>query len=470
MGSLFLYCICGKKGKGAVVLATAKKTTTKRTKAKSVSENDLPKMTVGQYREKIKELQEKIDKFETTAFCPMCEKHKSRETGFYLNTDPMYGHNTITTICRDCARKIALRVDKNGEEHEPTKESVILALKYLNKPFKNIVWDASIQESENLIAGKVKHNVWTSYIKNIQMVQYVGETYFDSDFYKEKIVYDDEKTSKQIVEEHAGQDTYDSFVKNKEDVIRLLSYDPFDKESISDQPFLYSNLLGMLDTDGAEVNEDMIRTSSAITISRGFLQAQKIDDTIAKLMNDVAQLEKHSATIKSLQDSKKQIFTSIKDLAAESCLSLKNSKNTSKGENTWTGKIKKIRDLNLRDGQVNGFDINTCRGMKQVLELSDAAIFQQLHLDESEYSDMIAEMRQTNQMVSQELEHYKEINRILLQENIDLKDYLDEKGIDILDNIKDLKDLYSVFADTDDNANEVVDEEELIDEQDNSTS
>lgn len=43
-----------------------------------------------------------------------------------------------------------------------------------------------VQESENLIAGKVKHNAWSAYIKNIQMVNYLGLTFFDSDFYKEK--------------------------------------------------------------------------------------------------------------------------------------------------------------------------------------------------------------------------------------------------------------------------------------------
>ena len=68
------------------------------------------------------------------------------------------------------------------------------ALKYLNKPFINVVWDASIQESESLIAGKTKSNVWMAYIKNIAMVNYIGLTYFDSDFYKIPVIYDDEKT------------------------------------------------------------------------------------------------------------------------------------------------------------------------------------------------------------------------------------------------------------------------------------
>ena len=32
-----------------------------------------------------------------------------------------------------------------------------------------------------------------------------------------------------------------------------------------------------------------------------------------------------------------------------------------KGENTWTGKLKKIKDLDLREGRINGYNIDTCK-------------------------------------------------------------------------------------------------------------
>ena len=123
------------------------------------------KLTAAQAKRKVVELQEIIDKYSTYGYCYMCDKHKDKSK-FYTSTDPMI-ISGITPICKEGARKIALRVDKNGDEHAPTKESCQLALKYLNKPFINTVWDASIQESEALIAGKTKSNVWMSYIKNI---------------------------------------------------------------------------------------------------------------------------------------------------------------------------------------------------------------------------------------------------------------------------------------------------------------
>lgn len=403
------------------------------------------KLTPAQMKKKIEALEEKIKTYEEdTAWCYMCSKAKKKDK-FYVSTDPLI-KSGVTPICKDCARKLALRVDKNGEEHEPTKESIQLALKYLNKPFLNSVWDASIQESENLVAGKVKHNVWTSYAKNIAMVNYIGYTWDDSDMFKEKVIYEDEKTPQMIVEEHAGQDTYDDYIKNKQDVVRLLSYDPFEQEAVGDQPFLYSQLLGLLDAGGDE-NDDMMRNASAISIVRGFLQSSKIDNAIANLMTDIKNIDKNSATIKSLQDSKSKITGIITDLAAESCISLKNNKNAKKGENTWTGKIKKIKDLDLRQGRVNGFDIETSKAMRQVMDLSHKSILQELKLDETDWSDMVAEQRDMIVKLQRKLDQYTEISRILLNENLDLKDFIKEQNIDIDGySFVDLEDLYSCFA------------------------
>lgn len=415
--------------------------TTKATKPEPV------KMTPAQMKKKITELEEKLEKFQSYGYCYLCDSHKAKEK-FYVSTDPL-NKSGVTPICKECSRKIALRVDKNGDEHEPTKESVQLALFYLNKPYINTVWDASIQESENLIAGRTKSNVWTAYIKNIAMGQYNGMTYRDSDMFKEKIIYDDEKVEKSPEDlKNADIGTYDQYIKDKSDVFRLLHYDPFEKESVEDQPFLYSQLLGLLDSS-EDANDDMMRVASCITIVRSFLQLSKIDNSIAEILANVGNIEMKTTVLKGLQESKQKISAIITNLAAESCISLKNNKNAKKGENTWTGKIKKIKELNLREGEVNGFDMATCRGMRQVQEISDASIMKQLNLDESEWSDMVAEMRKVNTELREEKEAYKEINRILLRENIDLKDLISENNIDISKDIVDLKDLYSVFGDDD---------------------
>ena len=95
--------------------------------------------------------------------------------------------------------------------------------------------------------------------------------------------------------------------------------------------------------------------------------------------------------------------------------------------------------------------------MRQVQEISDASIMKQLALHESDWSDMVAEMRETLVALRKERDQYKEINRILLKENLGLKDTLEEKGIEV--NTTNLKEIYSVFAGDDD-----ITMEEVIDE------
>ena len=377
----------------------------------TTKETQPTKLTAAQLKKKVETQEEKIKSLKEGAWCYMCDTHKARDK-FYVSTDPM-NKSGLTPICKDCV------------EHEPDKSSVIETMRYLNKPFLSKLWDASIQESENLVSGKVRSNGYYSYIKNVAMGQYNTLTFKDSDVFDNNTVEEEtskeQTTEEELIESHAGLDTYDSFLKNKNDVIRLLSYDPFEKEDIADQPFLYSQLLGLLDSS-EDANEDMMRTSSAISIVRGFLQQSKIDDTISKLMCDISNIERNSATIKSLQESKGKITSVITSLAQDSCISLKHNKNAKKGENTWTGKIKKIKSLNLRSGEVNGFDIDTCRGMQQVQEISG---------------------------LRKEKDAYQEINRILLRENLDLRDTLKENNLLNEEQLKDLKDVYSVFAEFD---------------------
>lgn len=395
-------------------MATAKKNT------------EPAKLTPAQMRRRIEDLEEQIRIFkEDTAWCCMCGKAK-RKDKFYISTDPNLKPG-LTPICKECARILALRVDKNGEEHEPTKDSVKMALRYLGKPYLDTVWNASVQESDSLNAGKTKTNVWASYAKNIAMVNYVGMTYFDSDIFKVKVVYDDEKT---VENTETNKDIIAAFEQNQKDAIRLLGYDPFIKESVSDQPFLYSNLIGYLDAS-EDANEDRMRLSSIIEIVKGFNHIEKINDIIANLMNDIQNIERNISTIKNLEDTKNKITTSVLNLAKDNGISLKHSVNASKGENTWTGKVRKMKEMNLREQEVNLYDVEYSAGLAQVADISNASILKQIRIDENDSADMIIQQRELINKYKKIADEYEEKARILLRENIDLKALIKEKGIDI---------------------------------------
>ena len=381
--------------------------------------------------------------------CPHCLKEK-KKSEFYVSTDPRV-LTGITSVCKDCIRKIALGWDDNRQDFGLcTKQTVMAALEYIDRPFLNNLWDSSYAEWADDTKEKRRTTIWDAYIKNVGMVQYRGMRWRDGDIFQTYI-----EDAKQVAALESGnrdaaqtllmsKEVNSEFEKNRKDVIRLLGYDPFEGEKLEDQPLLYSQLIGYLDT-GGDGNEDMMRTSSAITIVRGFSQQSKIDDRIAKAL---ANTTANNAEIKALLDAKKSLNATITDLAEQSCLSLKHNKNASKGENTWTGKIKKLKDMDLRDAEVNGFDIGTCRGMQQVLEIIDASIMKQLALDESEWSDMVAEQRQTIVDLQKQRDVYREVNRILLRENLDLRDTLEENDLLDRSHLKDLKELFSPLGET----------------------
>ena len=380
--------------------------------------------------------------------CHHCLKEK-KKSDFYVSTDPrvMTG---VTSICKDCVKKIALGWDDNRQEFLGcTKKTVMSALEYIDRPFLENLWTTSYN-SWAANNDPRKQTIWDSYITNVSMKQYNGRRWRDGDIFQTYI-----EDAKQIAALENGnkdaaqtllmsQEVNSEFEKNRSSVIRLLGYDPFECEKLEDQPLLYSQLIGYLDS-GGDGNEDMMRTSSAITIVRGFLQQSKLDDKLAKVM---ANTSANPSEMKTLLDAKKSLNATITDLAEQSCLSLKHNKNASKGENTWTGKIKKLKDIDLRDAEVNGFDIGTCRGMQQVLEISDASIMKQLALDESEWSEMVADQRKMIVDLQKERDTYKEINRIILRENLDLRDTLEENNMLDKDSLHNLKDLFSPFGET----------------------
>ena len=371
--------------------------------------------------------------------CHHCLKEK-KKSDFYVSTDP----NILTgvvALCKDCTRKIALNWDENrGEFGICTKKSVMSALEYIDKPFLNKVWDASYAEWANQEGQIRRTTIWDAYIKNIAMVQYRGMRWRDGDIFQTYVEDAKQVAALESGNKEAAQTLIDSqeisneFEKNRKDVIRLLGYDPFEGEKLEDQPLLYSQLIGYLDLGGD--NEDMMRTSSAITIVRGFSQQAKIDDKIAKAMLNT---NTNTSELKQLLDAKKNLSATISQLAEQSCLSLKHNKNASKGENTFTGIVKKLKEMDLRDAEVNAFDIGTAEGMRQVADISNASIIKQIRLDENDYNEMLIKQREMLTKLQEKADQNEETARILLRENIDLKRFIKEQGIDISEYCKPIE-------------------------------
>ena len=357
--------------------------------------------------------------------CPHCGVLK-KKTAFYMSTDPAVSIG-IAFPCKDCAEKIARRYDpKTGSYSDVVESSLKNALMYLDKPFIKKLWDSAYDEVHNESLKQPKRNMWTSYIKNVTSLnQYRGDRWRDGDFDNN---HSEEKQNTASVDEYIAPDVAEELERNRRDVVRLVGYDPFEKEQLEDKPLLYAQTVGYLDMSGN--NDDAMRTSSVITIVRGFLQIQKLDDMIAQAMINATKTGS-SGEIKAYLDAKQKISSTISLLAEQNCISLKHNKNNTKGENTWTGKVRIMKEMNLREAEVNIFDAETAAGLAQVADISNASVLKQINLDENDYVQMLTEQKKIIEKLNKDANEAIEKARLLLRENIDLKKLLEENGIDI---------------------------------------
>lgn len=201
--------------------------------------------------------------------------------------------------------------------------------------------------------------------------------------------------------------------RDRDDVIRMLGFDPFQHENPSDRNQLYNRLIDFLDESTLE---DGFKLQASIEIVIGFNQVDKINQAITNITNDLDKLAVNSGGIKSLIDSKKNILASLIKLAEENGISVKHNNQKSKGSGTLTGIIKTLQEKGIEQGELNLFDIETSQGMKQVADISNESIMKQLQFDENDYANMIIEQRELIQKLDNKVVKLEEENRLIKKE------------------------------------------------------
>ena len=123
---------------------------------------------------------------------------------------------------------------------------------------------------------------------------------------------------------------------------------------------------------------------------------------------DVEKLTKNNGSIKSLIDTKKNLMTTILKTAEDNGISTKFNTTKSKGSGTLAGIMKRLQDIGLDEAKVNLYDIETSQSMRQIADISHQSIMSQLQLNESDYTDMIAQQKDAIYNMNNELIKAKE--------------------------------------------------------------
>lgn len=91
--------------------------------------------------------------------------------------------------------------------------------------------------------------------------------------------------------------------------------------------------------------------------------------------------------------------------------------------------MKELDQIGFRDAKINMYDIDYCRGMQQVAEISAKAQIDQIGFDENVMDEIQSIRRELVESLTKERDKAVERARVLLVENKDLKDFLRDKNL-----------------------------------------
>lgn len=354
--------------------------------------------------------------------CYCCGSEKKRSE-FYKSSDP-FNSVGVTPYCKNCLERIARNYNNTTKQFgDVTKQSLMLACERADVPYLEKLWDASYNEVHDPSLKQPKTNVWAAYIKNVKMPQYNGMRWRDGDLFKEG----ESKNTEENFERNLTPEVLDEYKTNKKDIIRLIGYDPFANYPVEqDLPVLYAQLISFIDE---ETKNDGMKMNAVIQIVQAFNQIQKLNDAINELSADTQKLNANNGTIKQHADTISKLLSGANALAKDNGISLNYNNSKSKGQNTLTGKMKELDLIGFRDAKINMYDIDYCKGMQQVAEISAKAQIDQIGFDENVMSEINNIRRELVDDLQKQRDKAVERARVLLVENKDLKEFLREKGL-----------------------------------------
>ena len=358
--------------------------------------------------------------------CPHCGILK-KKTEFYVSSDPAVRIG-IAFPCKSCAEKIARGYnEKTGKYGDVTETTLKNALCYLDKPFLNEVYEGSYNEVHDDSLERPKSNLWAAYIKNVQMKQYKTLRWKNSDFFQDcHSNLNDNNVSIQATE-NMTQEEMNEYRTNKRDIIRMVGYDPFANYPVTqDLPVLYAQLISFIDE---ETKNDGMKMNAVIQIVQAFNQIQKLNDAINELSADTKKLNNNNGTIKQHADTISKLLSGANALAKDNGISVNFNNSKSKGQNTLTGKMKELDLIGFRNAKINMYDVDYCKGMQQVAEISAKAQIDQIGYDENVMVEIGNIRRELVDDLQKQRDKAIESARKLLVENRDLKEFLKEKGL-----------------------------------------
>jgi len=359
-----------------------------------------------------------VDIDNNTITCPMCGEAKSSVKGastFYKSLSPLYvginlkhPEHPWMGFCKEC---VWSTYNTYYNILKDMKKAILITCMKFDIPFNEGDYDGAMKQCVN----NQSSHPFKIYMTKVNSLGNFNNslTGFDPKFLFDK------ETGKDLITNALELEVKDldyniklteKDLQVKDDVIRLIGYDPFAGYSNFDQKFLYNELITYLDED---LLDDAFKLSQILQLVNNNNQIRKIDLVIATLSNDTKTLISNQGEIKSLSSTKSQIVGSTDKIAKENSISVKNRGDKKAGKSTLTYMMKNYREIGFEDAEVDYYDQLKGIGMKHAADISNSSILEQLRFDENDLDNMIKEQRTLIQSLQSELDESLEENRKL---------------------------------------------------------
>lgn len=333
--------------------------------------------------------------------CVCCGEEKVEDNFFSSKWSKIWcTTNHKVLVCKDCIQKLFDEFTKRYDEFNALK----ICCHYLDVPVYRVLYDSIVENNNFFNVGL--------YLRQLQLGQYQFKGFEVSMVNGELGKTDDEAKE----EREARWSRADK--QNMNYCLSVCGYDPFDNCGMSDldRKYCFNILAGYCDAQG--ISEDGHKVQSVIQIAQSQLQCRKLDEFInAELLGT----HPDENRIKNLTATKKQLLDGIAKMAQDNNISSAYNQNSKRGANTLSSKMKEIADNGFENIYVNAFDIETCEAMRQIAEISNKAIMDELTFDINDYTAMIKEQREMIVAANAKNAELEEENRILKNRITDLE-------------------------------------------------
>jgi len=262
----------------------------------------------------------------------------------------------------------------------------------LDIPFYHSLYESVLQNNDNVFSiGQ--------YIRQMNRIQYqyqsFVQTLVNNELHKSTNDVEIEKELKWTPEE----------LRNRDEVIEIIGYDPFEGYLNNDRKFLFSELIKYFDED---ISDDTYKLSQVIQIVNNNNQIRRYDLLISSL-NPLG----NNNEIKSLNGLKKDLVSSNDKMAKENEISVKNRSNKEIGKSTLTYLMRDLREKNFEKVEVDYYDQLRSEGTLWAIEMSNRAIKQNGMFDENDKQELFDIQKNLIENLQKKLDDEMEKNRLL---------------------------------------------------------